>query len=141
MESTPVIMINIRMIRKLRNILQVQGWFLCITDPMCHIFLETWGKLQYIGGDSRYHDHHQDDQKHPPNTRVLVKTKNGQKSKVVKNQKWSESKSGKKAKVVRKQKWSEKKWSESKSGQKALALALALALAKLNQTELSTVEF
>ena len=41
MGPTPVIKISIRMIRKLRNILQVKGcswWLLCIIDPMCHIF-------------------------------------------------------------------------------------------------------
>ena len=78
MGSTPVIMISIRMIRKLRNILQVQGcswWLLCIIDPMCHIFLETLGKIQYIGDDFRYHGRHQDDQEaqeHPPSTRVFL---------------------------------------------------------------------
>ena len=29
---------------------------------MCHIFLDTWHKIQSIGGDSLNHDFHKDDQ-------------------------------------------------------------------------------
>ena len=38
--------------KKLQNSLGPHVWpeFL-----VCHIFLETWGKLHYIGNDSRYH--------------------------------------------------------------------------------------
>ena len=33
---------------------------------MCYIFLETWGKIQFIGDDSRYHN--QEAQANPPST-------------------------------------------------------------------------
>ena len=36
--------------------------------------METWGKIKFIGGDSRYHDDHQVDQEaqeHPPSTRMF----------------------------------------------------------------------
>ena len=62
---TPVIMITIRMIRNLRNILQVQGCSLShfdTIDPISHILLETWNQIQFIGGYSGHHDHHHDDQ-------------------------------------------------------------------------------
>ena len=45
--------------------------------PTCYIFLETSGQIQLTGGDSRYHDHHQedqDDQECPPSTRMFLMT-------------------------------------------------------------------
>ena len=42
---------------------------------MCHIFLETLGKLQLIGDDCRYHNLLQDNQEaqeHPPSTRMFL---------------------------------------------------------------------
>ena len=45
--------------------------------PTYYIFLQTSGPIQLIGGDSRYHDHHQedqDDQESPPSTRTFFMT-------------------------------------------------------------------
>ena len=45
--------------------------------PMYHIFLETSGQIQLTGGDSRIHDHHQedlDDQECPPSTKMFLMT-------------------------------------------------------------------
>ena len=42
---------------------------------MYHISSETSGQIQLNDGDTRYHDHHQedqDDQEHPPSTRVFL---------------------------------------------------------------------
>ena len=51
----------------------LDGFFAFLT--MYYIYLETWGKIQYIGGDSRYHGHYHDDQEaleHPPSTRMFL---------------------------------------------------------------------
>ena len=42
---------------------------------MYHIFLESSGQIQLTGGDSRYHNHHQedqDDQECPPSSRRFL---------------------------------------------------------------------
>ena len=75
--ATVGIMITIRMNRKLRNILQVERWpwwLFCTNDPMCCIFVQTWGQIQF---NSRYHDHHQYDQEsegHPASRRMSLMT-------------------------------------------------------------------
>ena len=49
--------------------------YIYFIDPMCHIFLETLGKIQYIDYDFKYHGRHQDDQKaqeHSQSTRVFL---------------------------------------------------------------------
>ena len=72
---------TVRMIRKIRNVLQVQGcsWWLYLQQiPMYHIFLETSGQIQLNGGDTRYLDCHQvsqddqEDQECPPSTRMFL---------------------------------------------------------------------
>ena len=80
---TPSIMIairTVRMIRKFKNVLQVHrcSWWLSL-QQISYIFgnIRT---IQLNGGDSRYHDHHQDsqddpeDQECPPGTRMFLMT-------------------------------------------------------------------
>ena len=72
-----------RIIRKIRNVLHVQGcsWWLYLQHiPIYYIFLGTSGQIQLNGGDTRYHDCQKDsqddpeDQECPPGTRMFLMT-------------------------------------------------------------------
>ena len=39
---------------------------------MYNIFLETSGQIQLTGGDTKYHEHHQEDQEFPLSTRMFL---------------------------------------------------------------------
>ena len=72
LEMTPSIMITIRKVRMIRNVLQVQvgsWWLFFHLRPYVSYIFGKLCKIQFIGYNPSYHDHHQegqDDQECPP---------------------------------------------------------------------------